>query len=117
MRDVMTLYVWTAARGGEIVQMQAGQITQEADGWWWTMPKALTKGAKREAAMDLRVPLVGRALEVVQRRMRINPKVHWPKSDAMFGLKKFRLDRWHKLPVKSHGHPKKFASVRQIRSF
>jgi integrase len=73
VQDVLTLYLWTATRGGEIVQMHATQITEEPDGLWWTMPKALSKNAKREAASDLRVPLVGRAKEVVDRRLLINP--------------------------------------------
>lgn len=73
VRDVLTLYLWTAARGAEIVQIHASQITQEADGWWWTVPKALQKNAKRENAMDLRVPLMGRALDVVLRRLQASP--------------------------------------------
>jgi integrase len=73
VRDVLALYLWTATRGGEIVQMRAEHITQEADGWWWTIPKATTKGAGRDAAMDLRVPLEGRALEVVERRLGAHP--------------------------------------------
>ena len=73
VQDVLTLYLWTGARGGEIVQMHASQITTEADGVWWTLPKALGKNAKRDAAFDLRVPLLGRALAVVQRRLVVNP--------------------------------------------
>jgi len=69
VQDVLTLYLWTATRGGEIVQMHASQITQEPDGWWWTLPKAIQKNAKRDKASDLRVPLVGRALAVVRRRL------------------------------------------------
>lgn len=68
-QDVLALYLWTGLRGGEIVQIHARQITQEGDGWWWTMPKALTKNAGRGNAGDLRVPLVGRALGVVARRL------------------------------------------------
>lgn len=69
VQDVLTLYLWTGLRGGEIVQIHARQITREGDGWWWTMPKALTKNAGRGNAGDLRVPLVGRALDVVTRRL------------------------------------------------
>lgn len=76
VRDVLTLYLWTATRGGEIVQIHASQVTHEADGWWWTVPKALQKNAKRENAMDLRVPLIGRALDVVLRRLQVSPKSH-----------------------------------------
>jgi len=67
--DALTLYLWTASRGVEIVAMTRQEITQEADGWWWTVPKAKTKNARHENATDLRVPLVGQALAIVQRRM------------------------------------------------
>jgi len=67
--DALTLYLWTAARGVEIVAMTRQEITQEADGVWWTVPKAKTKNARHENATDLRVPLVGRVLAIVQRRM------------------------------------------------
>jgi len=49
--------------------MTRQEITQEADGVWWTVPKAKTKNARHENATDLRVPLVGRVLAIVQRRM------------------------------------------------
>jgi integrase len=67
VQDFLTIQLWTCTRGSEIVQMRGEQITDEADGVWWTVPKAMTKGANRDAATDLRVPLAGRALVVVQR--------------------------------------------------
>jgi integrase len=67
VQDFLVFQLWTCTRGGEIVQMHGRQITQERDGWWWTVPKELTKGARNPNASDLRVPLMGRALEVVQR--------------------------------------------------
>jgi integrase len=67
--DGVTLYLWTGTRGGEIVSMHADEITEESDGLWWTIPKAKTKNAKRASATDLRVPLVGRAEDVVRRRL------------------------------------------------
>lgn len=67
VQDFLTLQLWTCTRGAEIVQMRVEHITHEPDGVWWTVPKAMTKGKHRDAATDLRVPLVGRALEVVQR--------------------------------------------------
>ena len=67
LQDFLVIQLWTCTRGAEIVQMRRDQITQEADGWWWTVPKAATKGRNRVGAADLRVPLVGRALAVVQR--------------------------------------------------
>lgn len=69
VRDVLTLYLWTLARGGELVQMHASHITEEADGLWWTCPKEWIKVARLEKAFDYRVPLIGRAKEVVQRRL------------------------------------------------
>ena len=76
--DALTLYLWTAARGVEIVAMTRQEITQEADGVWWTVPKAKTKNARHENATDLRVPLVGRALAIVQRRMAEHKKWLFP---------------------------------------
>lgn len=67
--DLLTLYLWTGCRGGEIVAMEGREVSRESDGWWWTVPKAKTKTARHAAATDLRVPLVGAALAVVRRRM------------------------------------------------
>ena len=67
VQDFLTLQLWTCTRGAEIVCMNHAHITDEPDGTWWTVPKALTKGRNRDKAGDLRVPLVGRALETVQR--------------------------------------------------
>lgn len=67
VRDFLTIQLWTCTRGAEIVQMRAEHITDEPDGVWWTVPKSMTKGKHRAAATDLRVPLAGRALAVVQR--------------------------------------------------
>lgn len=67
VQDFLTIQLWTCTRGAEIVRMTRAQITHEADGWWWTLPKGMTKGKNRVSATDLRVPLIGRALEIVQR--------------------------------------------------
>lgn len=69
--DVLTLYLWTAARGIEIVGMRGAEITEEKDGLWWTIPKDRTKNGRFEEATDQRVPLVGRAEQVVRRRMEL----------------------------------------------
>jgi len=69
--DVCTLYLWTCARGAEIVSMEAEEISEEADGLWWTVPHGKTKNVKNESATDLRVPLVGRAEAVVRRRLAV----------------------------------------------
>lgn len=72
--DALTLYLWTCTRGAEICAMEAKEITEEVDGLWWTVPKAKTKNARHALATDLRVPLVGRAAEVVRRRLSDYPK-------------------------------------------
>lgn len=69
--DVLTMYLWTATRGSEIVSMEAAEISQEEDGLWWTIPKAKTKNSKRPGATELRVPLFGRAEQVVRRRLAV----------------------------------------------
>lgn len=82
VHDVLTLYLWTLARGAEIAAMESREVSQEADGWWWTVPKAKTKNARHESATDFRVPLVGRALEVVQRRMALHEGYLFPTVGA-----------------------------------
>ncbi len=67
--DACTLYLWTCTRGAEILQMERQEITDEADGMWWTVPKSKTKNSWREEAVDLRVPLIGRAEAIVRRRL------------------------------------------------
>ncbi len=69
VEDALTMYLWTCARGTEILTMERKEITEEADGLWWTLPKAKTKNARHEEATDFRVPLIGRAAEVVRRRL------------------------------------------------
>lgn len=72
VEDVLTLYLWTCTRGAEIVGMRGAEVVTESDGvTWWTIPKARTKNARHENATDLRVPLFGRALDVVDRRRKI----------------------------------------------
>jgi hypothetical protein len=66
--DGLTLYLWTGTRGGEIVSMETSEKTEEADGLWWTIAKHNTKNARWDKATDLRVPLIGRAEQVVRRR-------------------------------------------------
>ncbi|CAL94668.1 tyrosine-type recombinase/integrase [Azoarcus olearius] len=69
VEDVLTLYLWTGARGSEICAMRGDEVTREADGlWWWTVPKVKTKNARHDGATDLRVPLFGRAVNAVLRR-------------------------------------------------
>lgn len=73
VEDVLTLYLWTGCRGSEICAMEAREISEEPDGWWWTIPASKTKNSWREDATDHRVPLIGRALQVARRRLDVMP--------------------------------------------
>lgn len=68
-QDATWLYLATGMRGVEIFGMRPEHIGAEADGWWLTLPKELTKNERFADAVDHRVPLVGRTLEIVRRRM------------------------------------------------
>lgn len=68
-RDTTEMYLHTCARGVEILAMRPAHISDEQDGWWWTVPKELTKNARFPMAVDLRVPLIGRARTIVERRL------------------------------------------------
>jgi integrase len=76
--DALTLYLWTGTRGAEIMAMEKGEITQEPTGLWWTVPKEKTKNMNRQNATDLRVPLIGRAKAVVQRRLEQSSRYLFP---------------------------------------
>ncbi len=67
--DALTLYLWTCCRGAEIVAMERSEVTREPDGVWWTVPRGKLKMRRNPLTVDLRVPLVGRALSVVERRL------------------------------------------------
>ena len=67
--DVLTMYLWTCCRGGEIVDMRPEFVALEGDVLWWTIPKMASKNARFYDAVDQRVPLFGRARAVVERRM------------------------------------------------
>jgi hypothetical protein len=73
IQDVLTLYLWTCSRGGEICALHADHITEEGGVLWATLPKSQTKNQNRERATDFRIPLVGRAESVVRRRVAENP--------------------------------------------
>lgn len=67
--DTLTLYLWTCARGVEILTIEGREVSKESDGlWWWVIPKRKTKNSHIENATDLRIPLFGRALAVTLRR-------------------------------------------------
>lgn len=67
--DALTLYLWTCCRGAEITAMARNEITEEADGLWWTVPRDKLKMRRNPLTVDLRVPLVGRAKVVIERRL------------------------------------------------
>lgn len=69
IEDALTMYLWTCARGAEILAMERDEITEEGEGLWWTVPKEKTKNARHDSATDFRVPLVGRAAAIVRRRL------------------------------------------------
>jgi integrase len=71
VEDALTLYLWTMARGSEIMAMHKDEFTDEGDALWWTIPKEKTKNNWREHATDVRVPIVGRAEAVVRRRIEV----------------------------------------------
>jgi integrase len=68
LEDVLTLYLWTACRGAEIVSMVGSEIYEKNGQVWWSIPKHKTKNSRHENATDQRVPLYGRALAIVKRR-------------------------------------------------
>ena len=85
VRDGLALYLWTGMRGGEILGMHASEISDEGDGLWLTVPKARTKNKRVALATDLRVPLVGRAEQIVRRRLAISPKGYLFPSPGRLG--------------------------------
>jgi integrase len=68
VEDVLTIYLWTGARGAEIVHMEGREIKEEGGIYWWTQAKEKTKNARHERAADLRLPVYGRALTAILRR-------------------------------------------------
>jgi integrase len=99
--DALTLYIWTCARGGEIMMMERGEITEEENGLWWTVPKHKTKNARHEMATDFRVPLFGRAAEVVRRRLQSETGTYLFPSNGALGYveqKTIGVSVWSRRP-------------------
>jgi integrase len=70
VEDALTLVLWTACRGAEVVAMRVDEISEEEGGtWWWTIPRERLKMRRNPLLTDLRVPLVGRAAAIVRRRL------------------------------------------------
>lgn len=68
-RDITLMYLFTGMRGVEIVGLRSEYVTEEHDGWWATIPIHVLKMERDMDIVDHRVPLVGRALEIVTRRL------------------------------------------------
>lgn len=54
--------------------MEAGEISEDTDGLWWTVLKAKTKNVKHEEATDFRMQLLGRAEQIVRRSLEVYPE-------------------------------------------
>lgn len=67
--DVLVMYLWTGARGVELLRLQPAHFAAAGGVLWATLPKAMTKNANVPRAVDLRIPMLGRARVVVQRRL------------------------------------------------
>lgn len=80
--DAVVMYLWTVTRGAEIFSVRPDHFRLEGEVLWWTIPKANTKNARFDHAVDLRVPLFGRALEVVKRRLDCVGESGWLFEDA-----------------------------------
>jgi integrase len=74
IEDALVLYLWTCCRGAEIVAIERGEVAEEPDGLWWTIPRAKLKMRRNPSQTDLRVPLIGRAEAVVRRRLAATDK-------------------------------------------
>lgn len=69
IEEVITIYLWTGTRGSEICASVGREVVEEAPGeWWWTIPVEKTKNRHRDQAVPLRVPLFGRAKDIMVRR-------------------------------------------------
>lgn len=67
--DLVTLYLYTGTRGAEIVAMRGDEVVERGEVLWWVIPRHKTKMARHPSAMDMPVPLLGPAAEVVRRRV------------------------------------------------
>lgn len=67
--DALALVLWTGCRGAEVCALRAEYVTDEADGWWLTIPRDQLKMRRNPLLTDLRVPLVGRARQIIERRL------------------------------------------------
>ncbi|KQR55659.1 integrase family protein [Acidovorax sp. Leaf160] len=81
-RDSVVMYLWTGTRGVEFLGMRAENVKAEKGALWWTVPKSQTKNHLRAYAVDLRVPLFGRAREVVARRLAAIGRSGWLFEDV-----------------------------------
>lgn len=76
-RDALVMYLWTCARGSEILAMRPERLRKDGGVLWWIVPASMTKNAGKPNAIDHRVPLFGRALKVVERRLKAVGESGW----------------------------------------
>lgn len=67
--DLLTLYLWTGCRGAEICAMRGNELrVDDAGCWWWVIPRERLKMRRHPLAVDLWVPILGRAVDIVAAR-------------------------------------------------
>lgn len=101
IEDGLTLGLWTLCRGAEIVKMTREEISEEDGVLWWTIPKAKLKSLRNPLTVDHRVPLIGRAAQVVRRRMEAEKGSYLFSSRAAGGhieQKVFGVAVWMHMP-------------------
>ncbi len=64
VEDILTLTLYLGLRSGEVCKLQDEWLKEESDGWWLTIPASEMK----KNHSDHKVPLVGNALRIAQRR-------------------------------------------------
>jgi len=104
--DVLVMYLWTGARGVEILRLAPAHFALADGVLWATLPKALTKNADVPRAVDLRIPMLGRARWVVQRRLDAAEagEVMWPDAAGRaYTQKSFSTAVYDLMPTSTKG--------------
>lgn len=104
--DVLVMYLWTGARGVEILRLAPAHFAEVDRVLWATLPKALTKNADVPRAVDLRIPMLGRAKVVVKRRLAAAKAgaVMWPDASGQpYTQKAFSTAVYDLMPTSTKG--------------
>lgn len=72
MSEAFKLMLLTAQRRGEVLSMRWGDVSEESDGAWWTIPAERHKGG-----CEQRVPLTAPAVESLKRLHGITASEEW----------------------------------------